>query len=103
MAGPRWRDHSLWRLHIEPFLGGVGLPKVTIERVRTWRASLLSAGRSEDRTAKAYRLLHAVMATAADDGRVKRNPCRIKGAGQYSELLAKGTYTSSPEVVYDVR
>lgn len=32
--------------------------------------------------AKAYRLLHAIMATAADDGLIRRNPCRIKGAGQ---------------------
>ena len=23
------------------------------------------------------------MNTAADDGRIKRNPCRVKGAGQY--------------------
>jgi len=50
---------------------------------RTWRSTLLSSGRLEDRTAKAYRLLHAIMTTAADDGRVKRNPCRIKGAGQH--------------------
>ena len=32
--------------------------------------------------AKAYRLLHAIMGTAADDGLIRRNPCRIKGAGQ---------------------
>jgi len=32
--------------------------------------------------AKAYRLLHSIMATAADDGLIRRNPCRIKGAGQ---------------------
>jgi integrase len=32
--------------------------------------------------AKAYRLLRAVMNTAADDGLIRRNPCRLKGAGQ---------------------
>jgi integrase len=32
--------------------------------------------------AKAYRLLRAIMSTAADDGLVRRNPCRIKGACQ---------------------
>jgi integrase len=32
--------------------------------------------------AKAYRLLHPIMATAVDDGLIRRNPCRIKGAGQ---------------------
>jgi integrase len=32
--------------------------------------------------AKAYRLLKAILNTATDDGVIKRNPCRIKGAGQ---------------------
>ena len=30
--------------------------------------------------AKSYRLLRAILNTAVDDGRIKRNPCRIKGA-----------------------
>jgi excisionase family DNA binding protein len=30
-----------------------------------------------------YRLMRAVLNTAVDDGRIKRNPCRIKGAGEY--------------------
>ncbi|MGH3502476.1 MAG: tyrosine-type recombinase/integrase [Nocardioidaceae bacterium] len=33
-------------------------------------------------TAKAYRLLRAILNTAVDDGRLKRNPCRVKGADQ---------------------
>ena len=32
--------------------------------------------------AKAYRLLHSIMNTAVEDGKIRRNPCRIKGAGQ---------------------
>ena len=36
--------------------------------------------RSQGTAAKAYRLLRAVLNTAVDDGRIKRNPCRIKGA-----------------------
>ncbi len=32
--------------------------------------------------AKACRLLKAVLNTAVDDGAIRRNPCRIKGAGQ---------------------
>lgn len=32
--------------------------------------------------AKTYRLLRAILATAADDGMIRRNPCRIKGASQ---------------------
>ena len=31
--------------------------------------------------AKAYRLLRAVLATAADDRVIPRTPCRIRGAG----------------------
>jgi integrase len=33
-------------------------------------------------TAKAYRLLKAILNTAVDDAIIRRNPCRIKGAGQ---------------------
>jgi integrase len=32
--------------------------------------------------AKAYRLLKAIMQTAADDEMIRRNPCRIRGAGK---------------------
>ena len=36
--------------------------------------------------AKAYRLLHPIMNTAVEDGLIRRNPCRIRGAGQeYSQ------------------
>jgi integrase len=31
--------------------------------------------------AKAYRLLKAILATAVEDGLIRRNPCRAKGAG----------------------
>jgi integrase len=73
---------SLMRLHIGPVLGDKELSKVTTEVVRTWRAWLLDNGRSTSTAAKAYRLLRAIMNTALDDGRIKRNPCRIKGADQ---------------------
>ena len=32
--------------------------------------------------AKAHRLLEAIMNTAVDDGAIRRNPCRIRGAAQ---------------------
>jgi integrase len=50
----------------------------TRSRLVTW-----PLGRSEDRTAKAYRLARAILNTAVDDGRIKRNLCRIKGAGEH--------------------
>ena len=41
-----------------------------------------STGLSEVTTAKAYRLLRAILNTARDDDRlIRRNPCQIKGAG----------------------
>lgn len=73
---------GLIRLHIAPFLGDEELGSVSTETVRRWRAWMLDEGRSHSTAAKAYRLLRAIMHTAADDGRVKRNPCRIKGADQ---------------------
>ncbi|QTR04973.1 phage integrase SAM-like domain-containing protein, partial [Saccharothrix algeriensis] len=71
-----------FRLHVKPFLGEKLLSDISTETVRTWRRHLLDNGRSETTTAKAYRLLRAVMNTALDDNRIKRNPCRIKGADQ---------------------
>ena len=51
-------------------------------RVRRWRKKLLDSGVSEVTAAKAYRLLRAIFNTALDDGLIRRNPCRIKGAGR---------------------
>jgi hypothetical protein len=42
----------------------------------------VDAGTGEVTVAKAYRLLKAILNTAVDDGLIRRNPCRIKGAGQ---------------------
>ncbi len=61
----------------------VPLRMITPEDVRAWYASLLRA-KGPDRAAKAYRLLRAVLNTAADDRRIGHNPCRIRGGGQYS-------------------
>ena len=74
---------SIWRHHVVPFLGHVQLGDISTSTIRSWRATLLADGRSEDRTAKAYRLVRAILNTALDDGRIKRNPCRVKGAGEH--------------------
>ena len=50
--------------------------------MRRWRKELLDSGASPTSVAKAYRLLKAVLSTAVDDGIIRRNPCRIRGAGQ---------------------
>jgi integrase len=80
--GPRTRQEyaRLLRLHLVPFLGGYELAQISTDTVRSWRAELVTAGRSDDMIAKAYRVLKAIMNTAVDDERIRRNPCRIKGA-----------------------
>lgn len=67
--------------HIGPYLGSVPIGKITPELVREWRATLLGNGVSVSATAKAYRLLRAVLMTAAEDRIIPRNPCRIRGGG----------------------
>lgn len=78
----RTRDlyESIFRLHVEPFVGRLALEDVTVSSVRTWRARLRDEGRSPSTTAKAYRLLRAILNAAVEDGRIGKNPCQIKGA-----------------------
>src|SRR5215467_2821464 len=59
------------------------------QALRRWRKERLDAGPRAVRpfgpvtVAKAYRLLHAIFTTAVEDDRlVRRNPCRIEGAGK---------------------
>lgn len=81
---PRTVDLYRWLLkkHIAPHLGGVRVGKLSTAMVRQWRAELLGNGVSTSVAAKAYRLLRAVLMTAAeDDHLIARNPCRIRGAG----------------------
>jgi integrase len=73
---------GLLRLHIRPRLGAIPVADLSPQDVRSWRQALLDAGVGPVTVAKAYRLLKAVMNTAVDDGLIRRNPCRLKGAGQ---------------------
>lgn len=80
---PRTVELYRWLLgkHIVPHLGGVELGRLTTALVRHWRADLLAAGVSESIAAKCYRLLRAVLNTAAAEDRIIRaNPCRVRGA-----------------------
>ncbi|GAA2084606.1 site-specific integrase [Streptomyces albiaxialis] len=73
----------LLRLHLLPSFGDRDLDEVTPPRVRTWRAERLKVT-GPTTVAKAYRLLKAIMETASDDELIRRNPCRIRGAGKES-------------------
>lgn len=84
---PRTVELYRWLLgkHIAPYLGGMEVGRLTTALVRRWRAELLGAGVSESMAAKSYRLLRAVLNTAAVEDRIIRdNPCRVRGADRES-------------------
>lgn len=79
---------SLLRNHLLPAFGAMQLSDIDEAAVRRWRKERLNTGACAARpfgpvtVAKAYRLLHAIFETAVDDQLVRRNPCRIEGAGR---------------------
>lgn len=72
------------RNHIDPTLGTAMLCELSAPRVRAWRSHLLQSGTGAGAVAvaRSYSFLRAVLNTAVDDEILKRNPCRISGAGQ---------------------
>ena len=72
----------LLRSHLDPAFSARALADIKEPHVRRWRKNLLDLQVSAVTVAKAYRLLKAIFNTAVDDGLIRRNPCRIKGAGQ---------------------
>ncbi|KAA6220917.1 site-specific integrase [Streptomyces albofaciens JCM 4342] len=86
----------LLRLHVLPTFEGLDLDEITPPRVRTWRTERLQTTGAATTVAKAYRLLKAIMETAVEDELIRRNPCRIKGAGKES---AKERPTATVEQV----
>jgi hypothetical protein len=71
------------RPYISPKLGGVPLGNLTAPLIRSWRAELLAEVVSVSMTAKAYRLLRAVLTTAVEEDKIlARNRCRSRGAGE---------------------
>ncbi|MEV5277509.1 site-specific integrase [Streptomyces sp. NPDC052811] len=71
----------LLRLHLDPTFGQQYVNVISPAKVRTWRAERLEAT-GKTQVAKAYRLLKAIMETAVDDDLIRRNPCKIRGAGK---------------------
>ena len=84
-AGLRPRTVDLYRwLHskyLRPHFGQAALIDINPSGVRRWRTQLLDRGVSPSMSAKAYRLLRAILNTAVSDGTLAENPCRIRGAG----------------------
>ncbi len=77
----RERYEGLLRNHLAPTFGDGDVCDIKEAGVRRWRKERLDSGAGAPTVAKAYRLLRAILYTAVDDGMIKRNPCRIKGAG----------------------
>ena len=66
--------------HLIPAFGAMRLDEITPEAVREWHHGYGTATPSA--RAKAYRVLHAIMATAADDDKlIGANPCRVRRGG----------------------
>ena len=79
--GPRTEERyrALLRHHIVPHLGEAKLVDLTTAMIRRWHSTLAKS--SPPTAAKAYRLVRAVLNTAAADEVIAVNPCRVKGAG----------------------
>ena len=79
---------GLLKNHLRPTFGHLVLGNIREGDIRRWRKERLTAGPKQARpfgsvtVAKAYRLLHAIMTTAVEDGMIRRNPCNITGAGR---------------------
>ena len=79
---------GLLRNHLLPAFGHLTIADIDEPTVRRWRKERLDTGSHAERpfgpvtVAKAYRLLHAILATAADDQIIRRNPCRIQDGGK---------------------
>ena len=79
---PRTRElyGSLIKRHLKPSFEHVPLTDITTASIRRWHAAI--AKDQPTTAAKAYRLLRAILMTAAADGLILANPCLVKGAGQ---------------------
>jgi integrase len=69
------------RRHLLPTFGPRPISEIREPHVRRWHKALLDSGVGAPTVSRAYILLKAIFATAVDDGLIRRNPCRIKGAG----------------------
>jgi integrase len=94
-------EHLL-RRHIYPMFGSTALNRITSAAVRSWNASLRESGVGPVSTAKAYRLLKAMLATAAEDDLIPRNPCRLKAAGVERSPERKPPSLAEVDLIVDV-
>lgn len=77
----RTREHyeRLLEDHILPTFGGLPIASITADDVRAWHAKI--GNKTPTLRAHCYGLLRTIMGTALSDGKIKVNPCVIRGAG----------------------
>lgn len=64
-----------------PYVGALEVRQLTTTTVRGWHAEMTS--KAEPTAARqAYSLLRPILNTAVDEELLRRNPCRVRGAGQ---------------------
>jgi integrase len=71
---------SLLKNHLAPMFGNLNVCDIKEADVRRWRKERLGVV-GQSTVAKAYQLLKSIMNTAVEDELIRKNPCRIKGAG----------------------
>jgi integrase len=73
----------LLRRNVYPHFAKTPVRAITPGDIEKWYLDLTAAA-GHDQTAKSYRLLHAILNTAAQKGVIptRVNPCQIKGGGQ---------------------
>ena len=72
----------LWRKWLEPTFGNAALGTLTPEAWRPWYIEQTAKHPGSTQPGKAYRLARAILNQAVDDGLLRVNPCRVKGAGR---------------------
>jgi integrase len=77
----RTREHyaKLLEDHILPKFGPLPIAAITADDVRGWHAGM--GTETPTLRAHAYGLLRTIMGTALSDGKIRVNPCVIRGAG----------------------
>jgi integrase len=77
----RTREHydKVLENHIVPTFGALPIASITADDVRAWHAKM--GTKTPTLRAHAYGLLRTIMGTALSDGKIKTNPCVIRGAG----------------------
>jgi integrase len=83
---PRTRElyKGLWRRWLKPSFQTTTLGAMTPETWRAWFLKATTDHPGSTQPAKAYRLARAMLNQAVDDGLLKSDPCRVKGAGKES-------------------